>query len=113
MTLSRLPRLALAAWAVAAVTVVVLAVAVAHYLRAGGSGHMHTAEALTRGGTQSPLHPLFGSALFTAWHLDAVAVAVLVLAAATYLTGVALVAVRTPGAMNSPSDKSRSRPRPC
>src|SRR5438309_11600192 len=94
---SRLPRLAVAAWTVAGLTVVALALAVAHYLRASGVGHLHTADALTRGGTQSPLRPLFGSALFTAWHLDAVAVAVLVLAGATYLTGAALVPVRTPG----------------
>jgi putative copper resistance protein D len=97
VTPSRLPRLAVAAWAVATLTVVGLAWAVSHYLQAGGGGHSHTAEALTRGGTTDPFEPLFGSALFTAWQLDAIAVAVLVLTAATYLTGVALVPVRSPG----------------
>ena len=48
------------------------------------------ADALTRAGGD-PFGPLLGSALVTAWQLDAVAVAVLVLAAAAYLTGVALV----------------------
>jgi putative copper resistance protein D len=99
VTPSHLPRLAVAAWTIAAATVVGLAFAVRHYLQAGGGGgHMHAADALTRGGTQNPFEPLFGSALFTAWHLDAIAVAVLVLAAATYLTGVALVPVRGRGA---------------
>jgi len=98
----RLPRLALAAWAIAAATIFGLALAVWHYLSvddgAHSGMHMGTAEAFTRGGGRSPLSPLFGSALFTAWQLDAIAVAVVVLAAAVYLTGVALVPVRTPGA---------------
>ncbi len=100
MTRSRLPRVALVAWTVAAAALVALAIAVAHYLGAGsGSGHMQmgAAHALTRGGSTAPLTPLFGSALFTAWQLDAVALAVLVLAAAAYLTGAALVPVRNPG----------------
>src|SRR4051812_16401053 len=58
---------------------------------------MHAAAALTRGGAVNPFRPLFGSALFTTWQLDAIAVAVLVLAAAAYLTGVALLPVRSPG----------------
>lgn len=94
---ARLPRLALAVWAVALAVGVALAVAVSHYLSTGGHHH-HAAEALTRAGHQGPLSPLFGSALFTAWQLDAIAVAVLVLAAACYLTRVALVPVRAPGA---------------
>ncbi len=105
----RVPRLALAAWVVAAAVVIALVVAVARYLTGTPSGghqgsmpgmagaHRHTGQALYRAGTD-PLHPLFGRALLTAWQLDAVAVAVLVLAAAWYLTGVALVPVRTPGA---------------
>jgi putative copper resistance protein D len=106
VTPSRLPRLAVAAWAIAAATVVGLAFAVWHYLDPGSAAsgmpgmhgaHMATADALTRGGSRSPLAPLFGSALFTAWQLDAIAVAVLVLASATYLTGVALVPLRSPG----------------
>ncbi len=98
---SRLPRLAVAAWAIAAAGVVALSFGVWHYLDAGGSDHagmhMGSADALTRGGADSPTKPLVGSSLVTAWQLDAVAVAVLVLAAAGYLTGVALVAVRSPG----------------
>lgn len=106
MTSLRLPRLAIAAWALAAVTIAGLAVAVWHYLANGTVAHAHggmpgmgvpASEALTRGGSSSPLEPLFGSALLTAWQLDAIAVAVLVLAAAAYLTGVALVPIRTPG----------------
>jgi cytochrome c oxidase assembly factor CtaG len=105
---SRLPRLAVAAWAIAAAGLVGLALAVWHYLDVdSGSGmsgmagmagmHDGAAHALTRGGTTSPLTPLFGSALFTAWQLDSIAVAVLILVAATYLTAVALVPVRSPG----------------
>ncbi|HKC29679.1 MAG TPA: cytochrome c oxidase assembly protein, partial [Jatrophihabitans sp.] len=96
--ISRLPRLALAAWVLAVGIVVALGVAVVHYL-SGGSGHMHmaSAEALTRAGGTRPLDPLFGAPLFTAWQLDALAVAVLVVAAAAYMTGVALVPVRNPG----------------
>jgi cytochrome c oxidase assembly factor CtaG len=103
MILRRAPRLAVAAWAIAAATLLALGAAVWHYLGSGPSGHAHagpgmgTAEALTRGGSTSPLEPLFGAPLFTAWHLDAVAVAVLVLVAAAYLTGVALVPLRSPG----------------
>lgn len=99
----RVPRLAAVAWALAAVTLCVLIVAVVRYLSRGSESmagmtgaHAHAGEALYRAGTD-PLRPLFGSALFTAWQLDAVALALLVLAAAWYLTGVALVPVRHPG----------------
>ena len=94
---SRLPRLALAAWALAAAIVVALVTAVVHYLTSDSSGHMHmgSAEALTRGGAGTPTEPLSGARLITAWQLDAVAVAVLVVVAAAYVTGVALVAART------------------
>ena len=96
----RVPRLAVAAWALAGAVLLALIVAVAHYLGTpagpGMSGHAHTGAAFYRAGAD-PLRPLFGSALFTVWHLDAVALAVLVLAAAWYLTGVALVPVRHPG----------------
>jgi putative copper resistance protein D len=93
----RLPRLALVAWVVAAAIVVALLVAVTHYL--GADGHAgHAVDALTRGGSRGPLTPLLGSALFTAWQLDSIALAVLVLGAAAYLTGVALVPVREPDA---------------
>jgi cytochrome c oxidase assembly factor CtaG len=106
----RVPRLALGAWVLAAAALLTLIVAVAHYLGAAsgtgsgamsgmtgmGSGHTHAGEALYRAGAD-PLRPLFGSALLTVWQLDAVAAAVLVLAAAWYLTAVALVPVRHPG----------------
>ena len=51
--------------------------------------HMH---AFTRAGGD-PVGPLLGSHLLTKWQLDAVAVAVLVLVAAAYLTGVALAPI--------------------
>jgi cytochrome c oxidase assembly factor CtaG len=102
---ARLPWLAVLAWTFAAAAVTVLALAVWHYLSSGPSSGMHmgahgatdVTDALSRAGG-SPLHPLFGSALVSAWQLNAVALAVLVLAAAWYLTGVALVPVRRPGA---------------
>lgn len=106
MTTSRLPRIAVAAWALAAATLVGLGFAVWHYLDAAGSGHgmagmsasgQAAVHALTRAGTTNPVAPLLGTALLSAWQLDAVALAVLVLIAAAYLTGVALVPVRTPG----------------
>jgi cytochrome c oxidase assembly factor CtaG len=97
----RVPRLAVTAWLVTGAVLLALVVAVAHYLGTpagtdGMSGHAHTGEAFYRAGA-APLRPLLGTALFTVWHLDAVALAVLVLAAAWYLTGVALVPVRHPG----------------
>jgi putative copper resistance protein D len=96
----RLPALAVASWAVAAAVLAVLGVAVAHYLSAG-SAHsmagMSTAEALARARGDAPLRPLLGSALLTAWQLDAVAVAVVVLLATWYLTAAALVPVRSRG----------------
>jgi cytochrome c oxidase assembly factor CtaG len=100
---SRIPRLAVAAWTVAAAVIAALVVAVSHYLSTGSSmGGMAmgqqfgAADALSRAST-APLRPLLGSALITAWQLDAVALAVIVVAAAAYLTGVALVPVRSPG----------------
>ncbi|MFN2517949.1 MAG: cytochrome c oxidase assembly protein [Jatrophihabitantaceae bacterium] len=99
----RVPPLALAAWVLAAGALLALSGAVVHYLAGAspampgmGAGHVHTAQALYRAGAD-PTRPLLGSALFTVWQLDAVALAVLVLAAAWYLTGVALVPARHPG----------------
>jgi cytochrome c oxidase assembly factor CtaG len=100
---ARIPALAVIAWAIAGVAFIALALAVRNYL-SNGSGsrdsgmpgmHSHV-DALTRAGA-GPLRPLFGRALLSAWQLDAVAVAVLVLIAAWYLTCVALVPVRHPG----------------
>jgi putative copper resistance protein D len=89
-----------ATWAVAIAALVGLGIAVAHYLNAapgaGMAGHQHMADALSRAGS-GPSGPLLGAALLSAWHLDAVAAAVIVLIAAVYFTGAALVPVRTPG----------------
>src|SRR5580765_4850115 len=95
----RIPRLALIAWAVAAATVTGVGLAVWRYLSAssGHSVHMHAADAIARGGSSQPWRPLLGSALLTTWQLDAPAVVLVVVLAAAYLTGVALVPVRTPG----------------
>src|SRR6476469_6712733 len=73
-----MPRLAVAAWALAAVVIVALAVAVgAHLSSTTASMHMH---AFTRAGGD-PFGPLLGSNLLTKWQLDSVAIAV---AAAPY-----------------------------
>jgi cytochrome c oxidase assembly factor CtaG len=56
---------------------------------------MHMGDALFRSSTSPINQPLLGSALITAWTLDPVALAVLVLIAAAYLTGAALVPLRT------------------
>jgi cytochrome c oxidase assembly factor CtaG len=99
------PRLAVAAWGIAVVVLALLAVAVWRYLsgssggmtHVGMAGHSHSAaDALSRAGGD-PFGPLFGTALITAWQLDAIALAVIVLTAAAYLTGVALVSVRQAG----------------
>ncbi len=92
-------------WVVAIAVLVGLATAVVHYLAAGGpSGSsamaMHMSSALYRGGrgADSQLHqPLFGTAFFTAWQLDAVALAVLIVLAAGYLTAASLVPIRGDG----------------
>jgi cytochrome c oxidase assembly factor CtaG len=97
VTRARLPRLAIGAWAVAVLALAGVAIAVGHYLSNGAGMHMHGSHALIRGGGRSPLEPLFGTALLTAWQLDAIAVAVLVLAAAAYLAAAALVPTRQPG----------------
>ena len=100
----RLPRLAVGAWAVAALVIAGLVASVAHYLSESNAGHlahamhgmqMTPAEAFTRG-AGLPAGHLLGSRLLTAWQLDSIAVAVLVLAAALYLTGIALLPRRAP-----------------
>jgi cytochrome c oxidase assembly factor CtaG len=99
----RAHRLVLAAWILAGVILIALAVAVIRYLAAGGSGAssgpaaMHMSGAFYRGGAASTLRRPFSAALFTAWQLDAVAVAILTIAAAAYLTAVCLVPVRSDG----------------
>lgn len=98
MTRPRLPRLVVVAWAVSAVIILGLAAAVWTHLgnqSAGMAGMAGgTSTALTRAGGD-PFGPLLGSHLLTSWQLDALAVAVLVLAATLYLTGVALVPIHS------------------
>jgi cytochrome c oxidase assembly factor CtaG len=98
---ARRPRLAVAAWALAAAIVAGLVGAVWPHLASmstsGGphAGHSHgAAESLARAGG-NPLGPLLGANLLTAWQLDSLAVAAVVLAGASYLTGVALVPLRS------------------
>ena len=96
--MTRVPRLAVLAWTLAAAVVAGLVVAVSSYLGASGdtSGGHGAGHVLTRAGGD-PLGPLLGSNLLTKWQLNAIAVAVLVLVAAAYLTGVALVPLRSGG----------------
>jgi putative copper resistance protein D len=81
-----------AAWTLAAAVLVLLAVSVARHVDAGAAHHgmSMTSTALYRQGA-GPSGPLLGRALLTAWHLDAVAVAFLVLLGALYATGLARV----------------------
>jgi cytochrome c oxidase assembly factor CtaG len=91
-------------WLVAAGVLVTLAIAVIRYLAdrdavASGAMHMHVSTALYRGGGADAnlREPLMSTAFFTAWQLDAVAVAVVVVAAAAYLSAVCLVPLRSDG----------------
>ena len=90
-------------WVIAVAALAVLAVAVAHYLGTSDSGMsgmagMHGGSDVFARAGGDPAGPLLGKALLTKWQLNAVALAVLVLAAAWYLTAAALVPVREPGA---------------
>jgi cytochrome c oxidase assembly factor CtaG len=96
----RVPSTAALAWSIAVVILAALAFAVVHHLAGPSDGDagmsaMHMGDAFFRTGTSPIDRPLLGSALITAWTLDPVALAVLVLVAAAYLTGVALVPLRT------------------
>jgi cytochrome c oxidase assembly factor CtaG len=89
------------AWAAAVAILAVLAYYVVKHLSgtssaAGAMPGMHMSDALFRTSGSSLDRPLLGSALITAWQLDPVALAVLVLSAAAYLTAVALVPIRDP-----------------
>jgi putative copper resistance protein D len=91
-------------WSIAVAALAVLAVAVVQYL--GGSTHLamqmtgttggETAHALARAGSD-PAGPLLSTAVFTKWQLNTLAVAVLVVLGAWYLTAAALVPARNPG----------------
>jgi putative copper resistance protein D len=86
-----------AAWWIAAAAVAGLVVAVIHHLSgSGGMHHGQMGEALARAGAE-PAGKLFPGKLFTVWQLDAVALVLLILCTAWYLTSVALVGVRHPG----------------
>jgi putative copper resistance protein D len=102
--LTRARRLVLASWIVAAAVLIALAIAVIRFLAdssAGGTGAsaamtMPMSGALYHSASDSSLHePLLGSALITAWQLDAVALAILVVLAAGYLTAVSLASLRS------------------
>jgi putative copper resistance protein D len=82
------------AWLVAAGILVVLTVNVVRHLAAGGA-HEHPSTALFRAGESRTLRPLLGSALITEWQVNAVALAVLALGLAWYVTGTALLRRRT------------------
>jgi cytochrome c oxidase assembly factor CtaG len=90
----RVPGLVLAAWLLTAAILAVLTVAVVLHLRApaadtsmAGMPGMDMSRALYRAG-DLPNGSLMSGRLLTVWQLDAVALAVLVLLAAWYLTGV-------------------------
>ncbi|MDQ2958797.1 MAG: cytochrome c oxidase assembly protein [Actinomycetota bacterium] len=99
-----IPPLVWAAWGTALAVLAVLALAVTSHL-SGGQSHSgmsgmagmspgsadDLSHALYRTTGADPHGPLLSSKLITAWQLDAVALAVLALVAASYLTGVLLV----------------------
>src|SRR6266511_1342377 len=94
----RLPDAVWLAWLLAAAVLVVLLVNVVRHLSAPpGAQHMHAGEALFRAGA-APLGPLLSHRLFTAWHVDAVALAFLVLLGAWYATALARRRRRRAGA---------------
>lgn len=93
----RFPSLLWTAWALAALLIALLTVAVLAHLRGGTNSdmagmHGGVTDALYRGGGSDPTGPLLSSKLFTAWQLDAVALAVLLILATLYLTGVLILA---------------------
>ncbi len=86
------------AWLAALAVLVVLAINVVHHLSApatDGMSGMQMGDALFRNSATKRLGPLLSHRLITEWQLDAVAVAVVALLAAAYLTGVALTRRRT------------------
>ena len=88
------------AWLIAAAVLVLLTVNVVRHLtaRTGAHGmHMPAGEAFFRAGG-APLGPLLSHHLVTAWHVDAVALAFVVLLAAWYLTALARRTRRRPDA---------------
>jgi cytochrome c oxidase assembly factor CtaG len=90
----RVPDLVWIAWLVAAAVLVLLAVSVVRHLATGGQ-HVHPSTALFRAGQPRTLGPLLGHRLVTEWQLDAVALAVLCVALAWYVTGIVRLRRRT------------------
>jgi putative membrane protein len=81
----RAPDAVWIAWLVAAAVLVVLAVNVVRHLTSPHHMHMPASDTLFRDGA-APLGPLLSHRLVTAWHVDAVALAVIVLLGAWYAT---------------------------
>jgi putative copper resistance protein D len=97
---ARARRLIVASWVIATSALIALAAAVLHYLSEPGAtatSPMQMSGAVYRAGSGAIGQPLLGVRLLTAWQLDSAAVALVVLAAAAYLTAVCLVPLRTAG----------------
>lgn len=91
----------IAAWAIAAAVLAALTVVVVRNLGDTGHGghrgmdmHQHAADAFTRAGGSTGSR-LLGSRLLTAWQLDALAVALVVVLAAFYVSGLVARSRRT------------------
>ncbi|HTZ43368.1 MAG TPA: cytochrome c oxidase assembly protein [Jatrophihabitans sp.] len=86
------PGVVWAAWGLTVAVLALIGLGVAHHYSGtpdqGMAGMSHMSDSLYRAG-HVPDGPLMSANLFTAWQLDAVADAVLLLVAALYLTGVA------------------------
>jgi cytochrome c oxidase assembly factor CtaG len=92
----RAPDAVWIAWLVAAAVLVVLTVNVVRHLSAPRHMHVPASDTLFRDGA-APLGPLLSHRLLTAWHVDAVALAVIVLAGAWYATALNRRQRRTDG----------------
>jgi cytochrome c oxidase assembly factor CtaG len=98
MPARELPGLVWLAGIIALGILVVLAVSVVHHLTTpAASGHSHSAStALFRAGAASSLGPLLSSRLVTEWQLNSVAIALVTVAAAWYVTALARLRRRRP-----------------
>lgn len=97
-----LPGLAWGAWLVACGILVWLTVNVVRHLGAAPGTHMPASDALFRSRGHAITGPLLSHRLITVWQLDAVALAVLVLAAAWYVTNLVRLRRRRPDLAWSP-----------
>jgi cytochrome c oxidase assembly factor CtaG len=82
-----LPGLAIAAWYLAGLVLTWLTVSVISHLSHASHAGMDMSTALYRSGADPVLGPLLSHRLLSTWQLDAVACAVLTIAAAGYVTG--------------------------